>query len=71
VAFTGLAGLESQDRSSEPHPVVGRVVHSSHRAVFGWWLSYLSSPPSDPVLSVAWRKDGACFEAAVPLVLAD
>jgi hypothetical protein len=37
----------------------------------GWshGLPYLSSPPDDPVLSVAWRKYGTCSEAAVPLVL--
>jgi hypothetical protein len=43
--------------------------------------SYLSSPlgwcllrdgcPLGPVLSMAWRKDGACSEMVVPSVLAD
>jgi hypothetical protein len=47
VTFIGLASLGSQDRSREPHPMVGGAVRSSHRAVFGRWFTV-------PVVTARW-----------------
>jgi hypothetical protein len=41
VTFVGSVGPESQDRSREPHPVVGGTVHPSRRAVFERWATIL------------------------------
>ena len=71
VAFIGLGSLESQGRYREPYPIVGGVIRLSRRAIFGWWLLHLSSPPGSPVLSAAWRRDDACSETVVPLLLAE
>jgi hypothetical protein len=71
VAFVGSDSLESQGCCRELHPVVGGSVHLSRRAVFGWWLSYLSSPPGGPVLSATWHRDGACSKTVVLSVLAE
>ena len=35
LAFVGLDGPKSQGRCCVPHPIVGEVVHPSHRAIFG------------------------------------
>ena len=52
VALVGLIGLESKGCSHEPHPVVGRTVLPSCRAVFGRWDTI-------PVVT-AWRCYHVC-----------
>jgi hypothetical protein len=40
-ALIGSVDLESQGRGRAPHLIVGGVVHPSHQATFGRWVTIL------------------------------
>jgi hypothetical protein len=71
MSFVGLVGLESQGRSREPHPVVVGLYACPVGPYLDSGLPYLLSPSGGPILSAAWRRDGACSETTVASDLVD